>query len=552
MFEQNLHEWVRTKLKLPEGPFEFNSVMMFMGYYVALSIMAINASGPPDAPWGGPITYTRNYPVERSITIWNAILAAGRHKADRAVLNRLCPGAPQHPWFTIDDDQSRKKGTYPFIDTMGGLMDMTSQIDPTHTRQLVIATRDGEFMGHVFVSYANKPYNGIKGLMPYGIQRSAFYLPGTCAPPSEASGFVDALFGRVRQIAYENRITHIFTWPLEKMRGRFVNMGYTVVEKGSKVGALLENLKSAVSLVVETEPHPRRRRHRSDLDFVDAVPQVARNPAPHDAVAVLHLHLAHAVVFHGHALVPVPRRVRVQEPRRVPKVERYDRCIVVAVDDRVVDVAGDAARALVVAHEQRVRGERVRPTRQLRVGVLRQAQRRLPEGDEVGAVGFAFCSGASVAMARATSPHCTPTDFVRHFQPPLCRFALVEPERSEAVCFRPALGAWVPALNLGARSWTASDHMEAASLVESEAVSMWSEVERWKGGKVGTGAASMWSEVGGRDFLGVGSGVLPTSARRLGSSAGSSAGSWTASDHVFSAWLACLIGGRKWEDFWSS
>lgn len=246
VFEQNLHEWVRTKLKLPEGPFEFNSVMMFMGYYIALSIMAINASGPPDAPWGGPITYKRNYPVERSIVIWNAILAAGRHKAVRAVLNRLCPGVPQHPWFTIDDDKSRKKGTYPFIDTMGGIMDMTSQIEPTHSRQLVIATRDGEFMGHVFVSYANKPYNGIKGLMPYGIQRSAFYLPGTCAPPSEASGFVDALFGRVRQIAYENRITHIFTWPLEKMKGRFVNMGYTVVEKGSKVGALLENLKSAV------------------------------------------------------------------------------------------------------------------------------------------------------------------------------------------------------------------------------------------------------------------------------------------------------------------
>ena len=50
----------------------------------------------------------------------------------------------------------------------------------------------------------------------------------------------------------------------------------------------------------------------------------------------------------------------------------------------------------------------------------------------------------------------------------------------------------------------------------------------------------------------VGSGVLPTSARRLGSSAGSSAGSWTASNHMEAAWLACLIGGRKWEDFWSS
>ena len=105
-------------------------------------------------------------------------------------------------------------------------------------------------------------------------------------------------------------------------------------------------------------------------------------------------------------------------------------------------------------------------------------------------------------MARATSPHFAPTDFARDFQPPLCRFALVEPERSEAVCFRPALGAWVPALNLGARSWTASDHIEAASLVKSKAASMWSEVERWKGGKVGTGAAAMWSEVGGRGFWG--------------------------------------------------
>lgn len=245
VFEENLEKWVRTNLTLEDGPLEYNRVMMFMGYYITLSSMAINASGPPDAPWGGPITYPELYPIERSIEIWNAIVASSRHEAVKAVLNSVCPGAPQHPWYNIDD-KSRRMGTFPFIDTMGGIIDMTSEVEPVFTRELLIATRDNEFMGHVFVSYANQPFGGIKGLMPYGIQRSAFYLPGTCAPPIQASGFVDALFGRIGEIAYENGVTHIFTWPLKKMKERFVSMGYVVVKKRTKIGLKLDDLKSAV------------------------------------------------------------------------------------------------------------------------------------------------------------------------------------------------------------------------------------------------------------------------------------------------------------------
>lgn len=245
VFEESLESWVRSNLTLPEGPLDYNAVMMFLGYYVALSSMAINASGPPDAPWGGPITYPKLYPIARSIEIWNTILAGKRAGAVKAVLNRVCPGSPQHPWYSIDD-KSRRMGTFPFIDTMGGIMDMTSEQDPTFTRELLIATRDNEFMGHVFVSYANQPYLDVKGLMPYGIQRSAFYLPGTCQPPMEASGFVDALFTRIGEIAYENGVTHIFTWPLKKMKDRFVSMGYAVVKKKTKIGLKLDDLKSAV------------------------------------------------------------------------------------------------------------------------------------------------------------------------------------------------------------------------------------------------------------------------------------------------------------------
>ena len=73
---------------------------------------------------------------------------------------------------------------------------------------------------------------GMKGLMPYGISRSAFFLPGTCAPPQSTSGFIQALFGTIDEVMREKGITHAFTWPLAKMKKRFVAMNWLVIRKG--------------------------------------------------------------------------------------------------------------------------------------------------------------------------------------------------------------------------------------------------------------------------------------------------------------------------------
>ena len=244
LFEERLEGWVRNALSI-KVEMTYNAMLMFLGYYIALSIMAINASGPPDAPWGGPITYPDLYPVARSIEIWNEIQASGQHTAVKNVLNRVCSGEPNHPWYNVDS-KSRRMGAYPFIDTMGGIMNMTNPTEGNFYRELLIASRDGEFMGHVFVSYAISPIEGIKGLMPYGIQRSAFYLPGTCAPPKDAGGFVDALFDHIGKIARENEVTHIFTWPLKKMKARFLAMGYELVPKNNRANPLYTPLYYAV------------------------------------------------------------------------------------------------------------------------------------------------------------------------------------------------------------------------------------------------------------------------------------------------------------------
>jgi len=202
VFEKKLEEWVRRSFTLADGPLEYNGALTFLGFYTALSIMAINASGPPDAPWGGPIMNNKEYPVNRAIEIWNTIVTKGRHKALRTVLDRVCRGTPGHPWYSMDSE-SRRMDTLPFVDTMGAMMNMVNSTGETFDRELLVATQRGKFMGHVFVSYAKEPMEGIKGLMPYGIQRSAFYLPGTCVPPQDAGGFVDALFRHIGGIAAE-------------------------------------------------------------------------------------------------------------------------------------------------------------------------------------------------------------------------------------------------------------------------------------------------------------------------------------------------------------
>lgn len=251
VFEERVNQWVNNVLTLPMGPLDYSTSITFLGHYMALSIMAIRASGPPVAPWGGPVTDPNWYPFERATEIWSALESKGRSKAVRNVLNKICAGSPQHPWYDIDN-KSRRMGTYPFIDTMGGIISMTEETEPNHKRELLIATRNNEFMGHIFVSYASKPTDAksnIKGLMPYGIQRSAFYLPGTCQPPEQTSGFVESLFAEIRKIANENGITHIFTWPLKKMKERFVKMGYTLVPKKTNQGPDFEQLKAAVGSV---------------------------------------------------------------------------------------------------------------------------------------------------------------------------------------------------------------------------------------------------------------------------------------------------------------
>ena len=248
VFEKQLEEWVRRSFTLADGPLDYNGALTFLGFYIALSIMAINASGPPGAPWGGPIIDNKQYPSNRANEIWNAIVTKGRHKALRTVLDRVCRGTPGHPWYSMDSE-SQRMDTLPFVDTMGAIMNMVNSTGETFDRKLLVATRRGEFMGHVFVSYAKEPMQEIKGLMPYGIQRSAFYLPGTCVPPQDAEGFVDALFLHIGEIAAKNKVTHIFTWPLEKMKGRFIAMGYILVPKGDRTSPNYDALSLAVKSI---------------------------------------------------------------------------------------------------------------------------------------------------------------------------------------------------------------------------------------------------------------------------------------------------------------
>lgn len=257
--EDVLEQWMRKHLSFKYDIIDYNTAMEFLGYYLALSIMIINASGPPDASWGGPIVSTDLYPAGRAAELYGQIRAASRDTVVRAVFDRICSGTPDHPFykkeFTFFSREGTRTAVIPFIDTLGGIVDMThvtadGTADNVLKRELLIATRRGEFMGHVFVTYASEPLTGVKGMMPYGIQRSAFYLPGTCMPPQDTSGFVAKLFGRIDEIAAEIGITHIFTWPLETMKRRFLNMGYQVVPKQ---GSEYDELKLVVESIYGRE-----------------------------------------------------------------------------------------------------------------------------------------------------------------------------------------------------------------------------------------------------------------------------------------------------------
>ena len=68
-------------------------------------------------------------------------------------------------------------------------------------------------------------------------------------PPQDAAGFIGALFGRIAEVAKEQKVTHIFTWPLEKMKARFVTMGYEVIPKNSKDHPMYQILRAAVKSI---------------------------------------------------------------------------------------------------------------------------------------------------------------------------------------------------------------------------------------------------------------------------------------------------------------
>lgn len=252
--ERKIEQFMHDSLMIPRvETLDYSFVLNFLGTYMALQIMAINASGPPDAPWGGPITALRRYPSGLASSIWLQVVAMNRATDVKSVLDRVCSGSPDHPFYELGKnyhDNFKRMGTMPFIDTLGGIVDMVVTKPKTFGRDILIASRRGEFMGHVFVSYALQENDvGVRGLMPYGISRSPFYLPGTCMPPQDASGFIDALFGRIAEIAKEQQVTHIFTWPLEKMKERFVKMGYTVIPKNDSGHPMFQVLRAAVKSI---------------------------------------------------------------------------------------------------------------------------------------------------------------------------------------------------------------------------------------------------------------------------------------------------------------
>ena len=233
----SLEARMHALLRLPsERELSYNEVLRFLGHYMAMSILFINVGGSPlPTTWGGPITNVEKYPANRCAEIHAELIRKGRVEIAREALARVCSNAPLHPFYAQNDSRA---STHPYMDTMGGIVEMVIEEPeppadhPGYDREILIATTRDAFVGHIFVSYARAPLMGMKGLMPYGISRSAFFLPGTCAPPQSTSGFIQALFGTIDEIVREKGITHAFTWPLAKMKKRFVAMNWLVIRKG--------------------------------------------------------------------------------------------------------------------------------------------------------------------------------------------------------------------------------------------------------------------------------------------------------------------------------
>lgn len=252
----SLEARMHNLLRLPsERELSYNEVLRFLGHYMAMSVLFINVGGSPLPTWGGPIANVKKYPATRCAEIHTELIRKGRVEIAREALARVCSGAPLHPFYAQNGSRA---STHPYMDTMGSIVEMVIEEPepqaghPGYDREILIATTRDAFLGHIFVSYARAPLMGMKGLMPYGISRSAFFLPGTCAPPQSTSGFIQALFGTIDEIMREKGTTHAFTWPLAKMKKRFVAMNWLVIRKGHTGSPHYEELYYSVGSIYGT------------------------------------------------------------------------------------------------------------------------------------------------------------------------------------------------------------------------------------------------------------------------------------------------------------
>lgn len=222
---------IRARLVITPDP-NYEEAIGFLASYLAVLVMIINQIGI--ARWGGPMANINNYPYHIAERVHNATKAIPEtEKALRQCLERICPGLPTHPWLQSERGAARR-ALEQYIDIMGGVVDMLSKRtkgDNGARRDLLIATQGGAFVGHIFVTQATQAFHGHKAIWPYGISRSALYLPGACVPPTSGKGFVDELFGWINRAAEANSMTHAFTWPLKKMKDRLLTMNYHLIEK---------------------------------------------------------------------------------------------------------------------------------------------------------------------------------------------------------------------------------------------------------------------------------------------------------------------------------
>tara|TARA_B100001173_G_C15833923_1_gene481708 strand:- start:49 stop:711 length:663 start_codon:yes stop_codon:yes gene_type:complete len=210
------------------------------------------------------------YPYTRAIAIGNEIVRKRRSDTILNVLRKVCPGIPKHPFLFTGDEAS------PFWDTMCGVVRMVVEAESTtdcdfgYDRDLIISSMNTQYMGHVFVTRARDKYNDIKAMMPFGICRSAFFLPGTCVEGEDPKGFVEGTFDVIGKIAKEENITHAFTWPLPKMKTRFLKMGWELILRKDRTNTNYKKLKTAIESIYGTGRYTKNilENQFSRFDFV--------------------------------------------------------------------------------------------------------------------------------------------------------------------------------------------------------------------------------------------------------------------------------------------